>query len=232
MNDNDDPFSYLHYYLHRHRDRDREVYTFYTKAGAPRLVAELKGIPEDILFRRADRTGMPLLVLQASQYFSVNGKYEVCEYEDGPSLGVVHRAGNLYDGQEKVLGHISQAAMAEEQVKKSMFKAVAEAVISDNDEPGYSRQPEVLQLLVGREVAAVFYEERLPFAVPGQEEGFSPAKLLQRFLPEKAQAVVDDFTEPRGWCLDFSTDSAVRIDPRLRVAAALFHIELKRKSGR
>jgi len=230
MND-DGPFSYLHYYLHHRRDRDREVYTFYTKAGAPRLAAELKGIPEDILFRRPDRTGMPLLVLKASPYFSVNGKYDVLEYDGGPRVGTVHRAGNLYDDQEKVLGHISDPAPPGERVKEGMFKAVAEAVLSDDDEPVYSRPLAMLQLVVGREVAAVFQEERLPFPAPGQEEGFSAAKLLQRFLPEKAQAVVEDFIEPRSWWLDFSTEPAVRLDPRLRVAVALFHIELKRLSN-
>src|SRR5262245_25539345 len=100
--DDYDPLSYVHYYLHPRRERNREIYTFYTKAGRPQLVAEVKGIPEDILFLRAGRTGMPLLVLKASQYFSVNGKYDVLEYDGGPRLGVVHRAGNIYDGQEKL----------------------------------------------------------------------------------------------------------------------------------
>jgi hypothetical protein len=230
MND-DDPFSYLHYYLHHRRERDREVCTFYTKAGRPQLAAELKGIPEDILFLRPERKGMPLLLLKASQYFSVNGKYDVLEYEGGPRLGIVHRAGNLYDHQDKLLGQISNPAAAEDRAKRSMIQAVAKAVLSRDDEPAYSRQPEMLQLVIGREVAAVFYEDKLPFAVPGQEEGFSPAKLLQSFLPEKAQAAMEDYVEPRAWRLDFSTDAAVRLDPRLRVAAALLHIELKRASG-
>jgi hypothetical protein len=230
--DDNDPFSYLHYFLHRRRERDCEVYTFYTKAGRPQLDAEVKGIPEDISFRRPGRTGMPLLVLKAWQYFSVNGKYDVLEYDGGPRVGIVHRAGNLYDDQEKVLGHISDPAPAGEPVKGGMIRAVAKAVLSGDDESGYSRQPEMLQLLVGRDVAAVFHEEKLPFAVPGDKEEFSPAKLLQGFLPPKAQAAMEDFTEPRAWRLDFSTEAAVRLDPRLRVAAALFHIELKRASGR
>jgi hypothetical protein len=40
-----------------------------------------------------------------------------------------------------------------------------------------------------------------------------------------------DIPGARGWRLDFSMPAAARIEPRLRVAAALFQIEIERMSG-
>jgi len=50
----DEFFSETYYYLHR-RESDCEVYTFYTELGVARLVAEVRGIPNDIWFRRPER---------------------------------------------------------------------------------------------------------------------------------------------------------------------------------
>ncbi len=228
---NQDPFSDLCYYLHRRHDKDCEVYTFYTESGVSRLVAEVRGVPENILFRRPQRTGLPLLVLKAWRYFPVNGKYDVLEYEGGPRLGILHRAGHIYDDAEKVLGRIMDPEPLREGVKEGLVEAVAEAVLSGGQTQGHGHAPEKLELLIGREVGGIFQRERLPFALPGRDEGFSTARFIKHFLPAKAEAAVEKFVEPQGWRLDFSMTAAGKIEPRVRVAAALFRIELERMSG-
>jgi hypothetical protein len=227
----DEFFSETAYYLHRCRESDCEVYTFYTGSGAARMVAEVRGIPKDIWFRKPDRTGLPILVLKAGRYFSVSGKYDVLEYDGGPRLGVLQRAGNIFDGAENLAGHIDDPTPPGAQVKEGLAEAVADAFLRGGDGTSHYRSPDVLRLQVGREVAGMFRRERLPFALPGGDKGFSPAKYLQRFLPAGAQTALENFVEPRGWRLDFSMAGAGKIDPRLRVASALFRIELERISG-
>jgi hypothetical protein len=116
-------------------------------------------------------------------------------------------------------------------VKEGLVEAVADAFLHGGDGTSHYRSPDVLQLMVGREVAGVFRRERLPFTLPGRDKGFSPAKYLQRFLPAGAQTALENIVEPRGWRLDFSMAPAAKVEPRLRVAAALFRIELERMSG-
>jgi len=224
-------FSETTYYLHRCRESDCEVYTFYTEAGTARLVAEVTGIPKDIWFRRPQRTGMPVLVLKAGRYFSVSGKYDVLEYDGGPRLGVLQRAGKIFDAAENLAGQIDDPTPMGARVKEGLAEVVADAFLHGGDGTSHYRSPEVLQLLVGREVGGVLRRGRLPFTLPGRDKGFSPAKFLQRFLPARAQSALDAFVEPHGWHLDFSMKGAARLDPRLRVAAALFRIELERMSG-
>ena len=227
----DESFSETYYYLHHRRESDCELYTFYTELGVARLAAEVRGFPNDIWFRRPERTGLPLLVLKAWRFFPVNGKYDVLEYDGGPRVGIVHRAGNIYDNAEKVLGRISNPAPMRERVKEGLVEAVADAVLSGGDGQGHRRMPDTLQLLVGREVGGLFQRVRLPFTLPGSNKGFSPGKFLQRFLPAGVQPALEAFVEPRGWRLDFSMPAAARVEPRLRVAAALFQIEIERMSG-
>lgn len=227
----DEFFSDTLYYLHRCRESDCEVYTFYSETGAARLVAEVRGIPKDIWFRKPQRTGLPLLVLKAWRYFAVSGKYDVLEYEGGPRLGVLQRAGKFYDRAENLAGQIDDPAPLGARAREGLVEAVADAFMSGGDGSAHYRSPDVLQLQVGREVGGVFRRGRLPFTLPGRGKSFAPAKFLQRFLPAGAHSALEAFVEPRGWRLDFSMAAAGKIEPRLRVAAALFRIELERMSG-
>lgn len=227
----DNFFSDTLYYLHRCGESDCEVYTFYSEAGAARLVAEVRGIPKDVLFRKPERTGLPLLVLKAWRYFDVSGKYDVLEYEGGPRLGVLQRAGKFYDQAENLAGQIDDPAPLGARAKEGLVEAVADAFLSGGDGSAHYRSPDVLQLQIGREVGGVFRRGRLPFTVPGCDKSFAPAKFLQRFLPAGAQAALEKYVEPQGWRLDFSMAAAAKVEPRLRVAAALFRIELERMSG-
>jgi hypothetical protein len=195
------------------------------------MVAEVRGIPKDIWFRKPNRTGLPILALKAGRYFAVSGKYDVLEYDGGPRIGVLHRAGKIFDNAENPLGQIDDPTPPGTRPKEGLVEAVAEAFIQGGDGAEHYRSPEVLQLVVGREVAGIFRRERPPFALPDRERGFSPAKYLQRFLPAGAQSALENFIEPRGWKLDFSMQGARKLDPRMRVAAALFRIELERMSG-
>jgi hypothetical protein len=228
----DDSFSDSLYYLHRCRESDCEVYTFYSEAGVPRLVAEVRGIPQDIWFRKPERTGLPLLVLKAAgRYFAVSGKYEVLEFEGGPRLGVLQRAGKFYDRADNLAGQIDDPTPPGAQAKESLVEAVADAFMSGGDGATHYRSPDVLQLHIGREVGGVFRRVRLPFTLPGREKSFAPAKFLQRFLPAGAQAALENIVEPHGWRLDFSMAAAGKVEARLRLAAALFRIELERMFG-
>jgi len=227
----DDFYSDALYYLHRCRESDCEVYTFYTEAGVARLVAEVRGIPKDIWFRKPERTGLPILVLKAGRYFAVSGKYDVLEYDGGPRLGVLQRAGKFFDQAENLAGQIDDPTPMGARAKEGLVEAVADAFLSGGDGGTHYRSPDVLELHVGKEVAGVFRRSRLPFALPGRGKGFAPAKFLQRFLPAGAQAALENIAEPRGWRLDFSMSAAAKVEPRLRVAAALFRIELERMSG-
>jgi hypothetical protein len=227
----DDPFSDTLYYLHRRRESDCEVYTFYSEAGAARLVAEVRGLPNDIWFRKPERAGLPLLVLKAWRYFAVSGKYDVLEYEGGPRLGVLQRAGKFYDQAENLAGQIDDPAPLGARAKEGLVEAVADAFLSGGDGATHYRSPELLQLHVGRAVGGEFRRGRLPFTLPGRAKSFAPAKFLQRFLPAGAQTALENIVEPHGWRMDFSMPAAAKVEPRLRVAAALFRIELERMSG-
>ena len=227
----DDPFSDTLYYLHRSHESDCEVYTFYSEAGVARLVAEVRGIPKDILFRKPERTGLPLLVLKAWRYFAVSGKYDVLEYEGGPRLGVLQRAGKFFDHADNLAGQINDPAPLGVRAKEGLVEAVADAFLSGGDGSAHYRSPDVLQLQVGREVGGMFRLGRLPFTLPGRGKSFAPARFLQRFLPTGAQAALEKYVEPHGWRLDFSMAAAAKVERRLRVAAALFRIELERMSG-
>jgi hypothetical protein len=227
----DDPFLDTIYYLHRNRESDCEVYTFYSEAGVARLVAEVRGVPKDIWFRKPERTGLPLLVLKAGRYFSVSGKYEVLEYDGGPRLGILQRAGKIYDRADNLAGQIDDPTPLGARVKEGLAEAVVDAFMSGGDGTVHYRSPDVLQLTVGKEAGGIFRRGRLPFTLPGRAKGFAPGKFLQRFLPAGAQTALENLVEPRGWRLDFSMAGAAKIDARLRVAAVLFRIELERMSG-
>jgi len=227
----DEFFSETAYYLHRCRESDCEVYTFYTGSGVARMVAEVRGIPKDIWFRKSDRTGLPILVLKAGRYFSVSGKYDVLEYDGGPRLGVLQRAGKIFDGAENLVGQIDDPRPMGARAKEGLVEAVADAFLHGGDGTSHYRSPDMLQLIVGREVAGAFRRERLPFTLQGRDKSFAPAKFLQRFLPAGAQAALENIVEPHGWRLDFSMAAAGKVEPRLRLAAALFRIELERMSG-
>jgi hypothetical protein len=227
-------FSDTLYYLHRSRESDCEVYTFYSEAGAARLVAEVRAIPKDIWFRKPERTGLPVLVLKAGRYFSVSGKYDVLEYEGGPRLGVLQRAGKFFDGADNLVGQIDDPTPMGARAKEGLVEAVADAFMSGGDGSTHYRGPDVLELHVGqlgRELGGAFRRCRLPFTLPGRGKNFAPTKFLQRFLPAGAQAALENIVEPHGWRLDFSMAATGKVEPRLRVAATLFRIELERMSG-
>jgi hypothetical protein len=189
------------------------------------------GIPKDIWFRKPERTGLPLLVLKAGRYFSVSGKYEVLEYDGGPRLGVLQRAGKFFDQADNLAGQIDDPTPPGARAKESLVEAVADAFMNEGDGKVHYRSPDVLQLTVGKEVGGVFRRGRLPFTLPGSAKGFAPGKFLQRFLPAGAQTALENFVEPRGWRLDFSMPGAAKVEPRLRMAAVLLRIELERMSG-
>jgi hypothetical protein len=158
----------------------------------------------------------------------------VLEYEGGPRLGVLQRAGKFYDQAENLVGQIDDPTPMGARAREGLVEAVADAFMSGGDGSTHYRSPDVLQLhvgQVGRELGGVFRRVRLPFTLPGRSKNFAPAKFLQRFLPAGAQTALENIVEPHGWRLDFSTAAAAKIEPRLRVAAAVFRIELERMSG-
>jgi len=233
-----DSFSRPVYYLHSRRDDDGrgswQAYRFCTAAGETVLAAHVFGIPKDSFIFLPHDLQRPVLRLKSWRFFPFNGKYDVIDCASGDVLGTVKRNGAIFNPHGDKLGRMIDPTPARKKFVLGFVEAVFNAIIGQGDSAGSGSGSDGFELQVGSRTVGTFRRMTLPFSVsPESKAPESSAKqFLKRIVPARFWRRLHALASASGWELNFSKEADDSMDPRLRLAAALFRIELERRFAR
>jgi hypothetical protein len=232
-----DAFSYPVYYLHaRHQAAGRKrwhKYGFYTPDGRSVLAADVHGIPKDIVIADPAKEHQPLLLLKAKPFFVFNGKYNVLEFSSRRRLGAVKRNGAIFDGHGERVGTVAEGRRLRTRLGQGLLVGVLDAVLADGNSNTAVPRADSFDLIIGSQRAGMFRSTKLPFMIEEDTDAPSHAikQILRRIIPARLWPALHAPARPSAWQLEFFPGTAPDLDPRLRLAAALFRIDIERRYG-
>jgi len=223
------------YYLHSRRDGDGrgswQAYRIFAPDGQVVLAAKMSGIPkESFIFLPHDLLS-PVLKLKSWRFFPFNGKYDVIDGATGQVLGAVKRNGAIFNPQGEQLGRMIDPTPARRKFALGLVEAVFNAIIGQGDNASSGPGTDRFELQTGSRTVGTFRRMTLPFSVgPESERPESTTRqFLKRLIPAKFRKRLHAAASNSGWELSFSAEADPAIDPRLRLGAVLFRIELERR---
>ncbi len=226
----DDPFAHSIYYLHRKRSRGRQkpywAFTFHDALGTPLLEAHIPEIPKEVVLFVPGDPDCPLLRLKAWRWFWWNGCYDVLD-AGGTVLATLRRTGGIEGPDRCRIGRVRNATP----LKKSMLHLFTLGFLDllfSQGEDSFALLVNHFRVEAGVMEIGSLRRERLPFSIkPGAEE-VRDASGPRRWIGW-IRSVLRNRWDSRGWLIDFSADGACVLDPRVRVAAALFRIQIEER---
>ncbi|HKS35696.1 MAG TPA: hypothetical protein VJW76_00800 [Verrucomicrobiae bacterium] len=228
-----DAFSEPVIYLHSRRDGDGrlswQAYRIFTPDGQIALAANMFGIPKDSFIFLPHDFQSPVLKLKSWRFFPFNGKYDVLDCATGQVLGAVKRNGAIFNPQGDPLGRMVDPTPVRSKFGLGLVEAVFNAMLGQGDSTSSGPGANRFELQAGSRTVGTFRRMTLPFAGGPESERPESGPFLKRIIPAKFWKRLHAAASNSGWELSFSADADLAIDPRLRLAAALFRIELERR---
>lgn len=221
-------FTHSLYYLRAVPGSDHSgrcwLYSFYNAEGRVVLEARFPEIPGEVTFFESGKPNTPLLRLTAWRFFWWNGRYDVVDAGTGNVLGTLRRTGGIEAPDRRRLGQVRDAQPLRKQAFQSIVVGVADAILSEGSDSGCST--DAFQIEADKREIGTLRRTKLPFLQVTEPRNKHSGTGLFRWL-SKLRFVIRKSIVPGGWRLDFPSDTADIIDPRVRLAAALLRIQIE-----
>jgi hypothetical protein len=167
---------------------------------------------------------VPALLLRRRRTFPLTGKVDVLELPAHEKIGVVSRSGRYRDALGRPVGAFRDARSLGNRAKEGAFLAAMEALLGGDGTASTGSGPSGFVHVVAGMIAGTLARGPLPFlTTPSSDTRSESRNLLRKILPRRLGDRLFNLA-PRGWKLVNTMPDAQ--DPRLRLAAALFAVEL------
>jgi len=162
------------------------------------------------------------LILRRRRSFPLTGKVDVLDMSAHRRIGVVSRSGRYRDAHGRAAGAFRDARTLGDLAKEGLFQTAMEMLLGGESGSTGSGPTGFVHIVAGKP-AGTLGRAALPFPTSASAERPESPGLLRKLLPRRLDNALFN-PVPRGWKLQ-STAADVH-DPRLRLAAALFAVEL------
>jgi len=230
METSNDPFCHSVYYLRANASFDDSrgrywAYSFYDAAGNPVLEARFPEIPKEVRLFAPGRPDTTLLRLKAWRWFWWNGRYDVLEAGTGNVLATLRRMGGIEGPDRRRIGRVKDPTPAKRYFLQLFFIGALNMLFGQSDDPSTLSVDEYRLEAGGREIG-LLRRAKLPFLRQSNPDALQSKTGWRRWLGRLRLSIRKRF-EGGGWLLDFSADTNRLLDSRVRIAAALFRIQIE-----
>jgi len=202
-------------------------YSFHLPSGDVFLEARFPEIPKEATVFLPSQPATPLLRLKAWRWFWWNGRYDVLDTATGTRLATLRRTGGVEGASGRRIGSVRNAMPVRKSLFRSLISGVLDSILSGGEDA--SSVP-IDEFRVDAGNMRIGTLRRMPLPFTPAETGPTARKPAQgrgwlRWLRSRLTKTFP----PRGWLLDYSDDREGRMDPRVRLAAALFRIQIEER---
>ena len=219
------------YYLRRNRQSGARgtywAFSFHDSNGALLLEAHFPEMPKQAILFEPGRPESPLVSLKAWRWFWWNGRYDVVDSRTGTVLATLRRTGGIEGMDRRKVGRVCHSTPLRKSLVQSLFVGLLSLVFSQGNEastlPVDEFRVETNGLAIG-----TLRRVRLPFSPQAEAVETTNVTRLQRWF-RRFRSAIRNRLDSGGWQLDFSADETGIMDPRVRLAAALFRIQIEER---
>jgi hypothetical protein len=164
---------------------------------------------------------VPTLMLRRRRSFPLTGKVDVLDLPAHKRIAVLSRSGRYRDQHGG--GAFRDARSFGDRAKEGIFLAAIEALLGGDGTASTGSGPSGFVHVVAGKPAGTLGRAPLPFLTGSQANSSESRNLLRKVMPRRLGDRLFN-PAPRGWKLENTLPDAQ--DPRVRLAAALFAVEL------
>jgi hypothetical protein len=225
------PFAHSIYYLRRQREAGTPGacwrFSFHEASGTVLLEALFPEIPKEARIFEPGHPESPLVRLKAWRWFWWNGRYDVVDPETGLVLATLRRTGGIEGPDRRSLGRVRNAMPLRKSLTQWFFIGILDAILSGGGDSSTIAVDEFRVEVRGTKVGAL-RRVRLPFLSQQEPPETANRTWLRLWLGRIRSGVRRHFNSG-GWQLDFTDDASGILDPRVRLAAAMFRIQIEER---
>jgi hypothetical protein len=203
------------------------MFSFHHSNSEVFLEARFPEIPKDVLICLPGQPESPLLRLKAWRWFWWNGRYDVVDCATDLVLGTLRRTGGIEGPDRRAIGRVRNAVP----VRKSLFHLITigllDSLLSGGNDSSARPVDEFRIDAHGTQIGSL-RRVTLPFLQPADDPQ-SDLALKRRGWINRFRAWLRRRVNSGGWRLDWQTTGHADIDPRVRLSAALFCIQIEER---
>ena len=203
------------------------TFSFHHSNGEVFLEARFPEIPREIILFQPGRSESPLLRLKAWRWFWWNGRYDVVDCSTGSVLGTLRRTGGIEGPDGRAIGRVRNAVPFRKSLLHLITIGLLESLFSGGNNSSSLPVDEFRVDANGTQIGSL-RRVTLPFSRPANAPGSDAASKRSGWWNRFRSRLARRF-DSRGWLLDWQTAGAATMDPRVRLSAALFCIQIEER---
>jgi hypothetical protein len=225
------PFGHSTFYVRRTRgtaSRGKQwTFSFHHSNGEVFLEARFPEIPQEVIIYLPGHPESPLVRLQAWRWFWWNGRYDVVDCVTGSVLGTLRRTGGIEGPDGRVIGRVKNAMPVRKSLLHLFTISLLESLLSGGSDASSLPVDEFKIEANGINVGSL-RRVTLPFLQAADPAQPAAASTCGGWL-NRIRSRLRKHSRPSGWLLDYSASDPGTIDPRVRLTAALFCIQIEER---
>jgi hypothetical protein len=227
-----DPFSASVLFLRSSGSRRRSdgrcwSYSFHGTDGTVLLEASFPEIPGEAIFYRPGDEASLLIRLKAWRWFWWNGRYDVVEPETGRVLATLRRTGGIESPDRRRIGRVRNPITGTQFFVRGVVIGLLDSILTQGESSGTIPADE-FRVEAGHQEIGILRRTTLPFLQTKEPTNTAASSWWKRLFGRLRKKLARRFNSS-GWKLDFTMDHSRMLDPRIRLAAALFRIHIERR---
>jgi hypothetical protein len=203
------------------------TFSFHHSNGEVFLEARFPEIPKEVVVCLPGQPEAPLLRLKAWRWFWWNGRYDVVDCSTASVLGTLRRTGGIEGPDRRAIGRVRN----DMPVRKSVFHLITigllDSLLSGGNDSSTLPVDEFRVDANGMQIGSL-RRVTLPFLQPADAPQSNVASKRGGRL-NRIRSWLRRRVNSGGWRLDWQTAGHGAIDPRVRLAAALFCIQIEER---